>query len=203
MPVAVTAAGVVLAGGASSRMGTDKAFVQIDGRPMVLRVVDALRAAGCDPVTCQGGDADRLAHLGLVVCADDVAAGPARAIASALGGASAGARSTGAPSTLVIAACDLPDLTAQAVGSLLRVSVDRGVVAVAAAGGRRHLVAAWPVAARDAVADAIDRGVRSYGELLAEVAAIDVPVDAATVRNVNRPEDLPGRALGRRYPRCR
>ncbi|MGA1077227.1 MAG: molybdenum cofactor guanylyltransferase, partial [Ilumatobacteraceae bacterium] len=53
--------GVVLAGGASRRMGTDKAFVAVDGRSMVLRVADALVSGGCGPLVCQGGDPRRLA----------------------------------------------------------------------------------------------------------------------------------------------
>ena len=42
--------GIVLAGGAGSRMGADKALVPFRGRPMADWVIDALRAAGCDPV---------------------------------------------------------------------------------------------------------------------------------------------------------
>jgi hypothetical protein len=34
--------GYVLCGGRSTRMGRDKAFVQIEGRPLALRVADAL-----------------------------------------------------------------------------------------------------------------------------------------------------------------
>ena len=38
--------GAVLTGGRSRRMGTDKALVAVEGRPMVVRVAAALRAAG-------------------------------------------------------------------------------------------------------------------------------------------------------------
>ena len=193
--------GVVLAGGASSRMGTDKAFVEIAGRPMVLLVADALRAGGCDPVSCQGGDRERLERLGLAVRADPVEAGrggpgrpgPVRAIAEALTAA--------ATPTVVIAACDLPGLTGEVVAALVRASTEHDAPAVAVADGRRHLLAAWPAAAHTRVADAIAGGIRSYGDVLSHAGAIEVAVDPQVVHNVNRPEELPGRTPGRRYPR--
>lgn len=48
-PVGPTAA-VVLAAGASTRLGTPKQLLELDGRPLVRRAVDAAGAAGCDPV---------------------------------------------------------------------------------------------------------------------------------------------------------
>lgn len=188
-------AGVVLAGGAAARMGTDKALVEVDGVPMVMWVAGALRAGGCDPVWCQGGDARRIAPLGLEVRPDEPTGtptgarpGPVRAIASVLAGAQA--------PMVVIAACDLPRLDGSVVRSLVAACAAHDAVAVAVAAGRRHLVAAWPVAARRDLVAAIGRGVLSYHDVLDELGAVEVPVDADLVHNVNRPGDLPGQ----RYP---
>ena len=80
------AAGAVLAGGASSRMGADKAFIAVGGVPMVLRAVTALRAAGADPVAVVGGDGPRLQGLGLSYISDRYPGeGPLGGIITALG----------------------------------------------------------------------------------------------------------------------
>lgn len=185
-----TPAGVVLAGGASSRMGRDKALVEIDGRPMIVHVAEALSDGGCSPVWCQGGDPVGLGRLGFEVVPDDDTgrpgrSGPIAAIATAL---------ANSPATMVVvAACDLPDLTGDLVRSLVRVSMDSGAVAVATNAGRRHLVAAWPTASLAELVRAIDQGVASYAGALAELGAVDVEVPSGVVRNVNLPSDLPGR----------
>ena len=43
-------AGLLLAAGAGRRFGGPKALAEIDGEPLVLRALKALRAAGCSPV---------------------------------------------------------------------------------------------------------------------------------------------------------
>ena len=54
-------AGLVLAAGGSSRMGSLKVLLPIDGRPMVRYAIDAARAAGLDEVVVVAGrDADRV-----------------------------------------------------------------------------------------------------------------------------------------------
>lgn len=192
-------AGAVLTGGASRRMGTDKAFLEVAGTAMVVRVVRALAAAGCDPVWCQGGDAARLRALGLAAEPDPhPGAGPVPAIAAAI----ATARRYGA-SGLVVAACDLPDLTADAVAALLDAAGGARPAALAV-DGAAELVSWWPAAAE------IPDGVHSFRGLLERLGAALVPARASDVRNVNTPADLerpgesgPGRALGgspgRRY----
>ncbi|MCY4176083.1 MAG: molybdenum cofactor guanylyltransferase [Acidimicrobiaceae bacterium] len=77
--------GAVLAGGASSRMGTDKAFIVVDGEPMVLRAARALQAAGVRRTVVVGGDEPRLKALGLETLADDhPGEGPLGAVLTAL-----------------------------------------------------------------------------------------------------------------------
>ncbi|MCB0967076.1 MAG: NTP transferase domain-containing protein [Ilumatobacter sp.] len=168
-------AGVVLTGGASRRMGVDKAFVAVDGRPMAIAVADALWEAGCHPVECQGGDLAALASLGLTgVADDDPHAGPVAAIRSA-------SRRHGAP--IVVAACDLPQLDAATVTAVLDAGRAADRAAVAVTGDRHHLVVYVPTGMLDD--EPTDRSLR---EAFAD--AVTVQVDAVAVRNVNTTDDL-------------
>lgn len=169
--------GVILTGGESRRMGRDKAFVEVDGRPMVVAVADALWEGGCHPVECQGGDVDLLAELGLPAVADSTpGAGPVAAIADALG------RHDG---PVVVAACDLANLDADTVQRLVSTGDAGGLAAVAASGGHRHLLSYWSPGS-------LDRLERdgSYRDALDAVAAVSVDVDDVAMRNVNGPDDL-------------
>ena len=62
--------GVILAGGRSQRMGSDKADLQLDGKPVLERTRDLMRAAGVDRVLVSGrpqltdGFADLNPHSG-------------------------------------------------------------------------------------------------------------------------------------------
>lgn len=169
-------AGVVLTGGASRRMGTDKAFVVVDGRPMAIAVADALWEAGCQPVECQGGDLAGLASLGLHGFADEYPdGGPADAIRVA---------SARHDAPILVVACDLPDVDAAAVTAVLDAGSEHDRLAVAVADGRPHLLAYVP--AGTIVGPVVGRPLH---EVFAD--AIEVPIDVAAIRNVNAPDDLP------------
>lgn len=67
--------GVVLAGGRSSRMGQDKAFLEYHGKPLVAHMLDVLRSTGVEDVIVSG-------HVEGYDCVVDDApfSGPAAAI---------------------------------------------------------------------------------------------------------------------------
>lgn len=158
-------------------MGIDKAFVVVDGRPMVVVVADALWEAGCHPVECQGGDLDRLAELGLSGAPDAIAgAGPVAAIGEAL---DRFAR------PIVVAACDLGRLDASAVRSVIDAGVEHDLVAVATSDGRRHLLSYWTPSVRDRLPS-----TGPYREALDAVGAVEVPVEGEALDNFNTPDQL-------------
>jgi molybdopterin-guanine dinucleotide biosynthesis protein A len=183
------AAGAVLCGGRSSRMGRDKALVEVAGAPMAARVAAALRAAGCDPVVAVGGDAESLGALDLTVISDDHPGdGPLGGILTAL------ARiPTPVDGTIVVVSCDIPWLTGDIVGALVEARRDHDV-AVARTERREPLCAAWVCPAPAALAASFAAGGRAVHAALDRLDTVDVACDPAALRNVNSPADLPGRA---------
>jgi len=165
-------------------MGLDKAFVEVGGRPMVVRVATALTDAGCSPVVCQGGNHQLTAAFGLEVVPDPIPdAGPVLAIMAAL-------EHHGGP--ILVAACDLADLDQEAARALIeRAGEDPAVlVAVATAETQAHLLSYWRPEALDPLRRLVADGVTAYRVALQRLGACEVPVAPTAVRNINRPEDL-------------
>jgi molybdopterin-guanine dinucleotide biosynthesis protein A len=65
------AGGIILAGGRSRRMGTDKAFIVFDGRLLIERVLDALREV-CGEIVVVADDPMPFARFGVRVVPDSV-----------------------------------------------------------------------------------------------------------------------------------
>lgn len=200
-------AGAVLAGGASRRMGRDKALIEVAGTAMVARVAGVLESAGCGPVVVVGGDEAAIIGLGLPMVADLWAgAGPLGAIITAL---------RWAEGPVVVAACDLPDLSVEAVRAVAGdhpsgggdTSVD---VVVATTGRLEPLLSRWNPSALGVLEERfLRRGERAVHRVLdghghtgsasgpaRELVVRRVPVDPSALRNVNQPGDLADGAPG-------
>jgi nicotine blue oxidoreductase len=191
-------AGLLLAAGAGRRMGRPKALVELAGRPLVRRALDALRDGGCAPlVVVLGAAAEEAAALvpdGVhVVVAPDWAQGMGaslRAGLAALGEPSAGPPPVGALVHLV----DLPGVGAAAIARLAAVATAGPEVLARAAyrGAPGHPVllgrAHWDAVAAAAVGDA---GARAYlagnpALRLVECADIATPDDVDTPGALDR-----------------
>ena len=123
------AAGFVLAGGLSTRMGRDKAMLLFAGRPLVARAVDILRQAGLSASI--SGERDDLAAFAPVVADRVPGQGP-------LGGLCAALESTPAR-WAVFLPVDAPLLPPALVTHLLRFAQSSGAaVTISSVGGFEH-----------------------------------------------------------------
>jgi molybdopterin-guanine dinucleotide biosynthesis protein A len=104
------AAGFVLAGGLSSRMGTDKALVEFEGQPLIGRAIDMLRATGL-PASIAGARSSLEAFAPVV---PDLQSG-----LGPLGGICAALRSTPARHALFLAV-DQPRVPSSLIAYLLQ-----------------------------------------------------------------------------------
>ena len=120
------AAGFILAGGQSSRMGTDKALVEFRGRPLLEHAIETLKAAGL-PVSIAGSQVEarpRLQSYAPVIPDTAVGLGP-------LAGICAGLRSTSAAHAVFLPV-DMPLMPPSLIQYLLwHVRFTRSAVAVA------------------------------------------------------------------------
>jgi molybdopterin-guanine dinucleotide biosynthesis protein A len=177
----MTVAGAVLCGGSSRRMGVDKALLEIGGVAMAERVARVLDAVHCEPVIFVGGDPS-LAELGRRQIADRwPGEGP-------LGGVITALYALADADAVIVAACDLPDLTVDAVEAVLGTALERTEIRVADSGGVEPMLACWPTGLRGEIEQTFVHGTRALHEVVESRIAVHVPVDITAVRNVNRPD---------------
>ena len=183
--------GIVLAGGASRRMGTPKALVEIDGRPLASRVADVVRAAGAEPVVLVGGEPAWGDLVGCEVVADDrPGEGPLAATATAV----TWAARQGAD-LVVVAACDQVGLEPAVIESLLTTlrstspSDAVGALAVTADGVVQPLPSVWRASAGPVI-DALAAAGERRASRLVGLGVVTVPVAAERLADVDTPAEL-------------
>jgi len=182
--------GFVLAGGKSSRMGQDKALMQFEGKPLVLRAAEILRPFVREITLL--APADRYESLGLPVIVDQWPdQGPLAAIGTGLLSSRA--------EWSIFLACDLPLVTRQFIQLLVqRVGATRSdAVVPRTEEGWQPLSAAYHSRCRTAFVRALQEGRRSIIRLLDEVRVEVITRDemagaglsAVELVNVNTPGD--------------
>ncbi len=192
-PIVMNMIGVILAGGLARRMGgQDKAFLMLQGAPLLDRAIVRLGRQVDTLAINSNSDAalfERFA-LPLIPDLDDTRAGP---LAGVLAGLSH-AESAGA-SHIVTVAVDTPFFPDDLISRLCAAAKGQGVpLACAATGERTHPVfGLWPVALRDNLAAALDNGERKVDRWTAQhgcAIATFEPDPFDPFFNVNTPDDL-------------
>ncbi|MEO2085765.1 MAG: molybdenum cofactor guanylyltransferase [Acidimicrobiales bacterium] len=186
-PLHGSVGGAVLAGGSSRRMGRDKAFLKVDGTPLVSSVAGVLDAVVDAGVVVVGGDVDGIRNLGLRNVPDlHPGHGPLGGILTAL------RHFGGHCDHVVVLSCDLPKASEASVGALLDVVDEVPAVIVAVLEGRRQWMhACWPVSALGLLEGAFAAGERAPRRALGDLPVVEVVgLDPLSLRDVDSPEDL-------------
>jgi molybdopterin-guanine dinucleotide biosynthesis protein A len=186
-------AAVVLAGGRSSRFGSDKLAVDVGGRPLVQHAIDAARTV-CDRVVVVGPASAVLPDDVRVVREDPPLSGPYAAVAAGLAALDADV------DVLIVLAGDLVD-PAPVLARLLDALrgprhgadtvVPEAAVAVDSDGRRQPLLAAYRVDPLIAGMAGVDAYGRAAYALLDGLRVVDVIDDVGSSRDVDTPADLP------------
>ena len=177
-------AGFVLAGGRSSRMGRNKALLPFRGRTLVQYVADQVRCAAGDVSLV--GDHTIYSYLGYPVIEDTHPGyGPLSGIHAALHASSA--------EWNLVVACDMPEITADFLKSLLdraeKTAAD-AVIPAGPTGDPEPLCAAYHRRSAATVTDAIERDIH---KVMDGLAAIEIEIwsvsEAKYFHNLNTPQE--------------
>jgi molybdopterin-guanine dinucleotide biosynthesis protein A len=180
----------ILAGGESSRMGRDKALLELDGSPLLVRTARLVESVAGPPTVV--GSPESYRSLGLRVIGDDwPGAGPLGGIATVL-------RASSAPWNLVVA-CDLPYLTRPWLDYLISRALASAADAVLPmnARGAEPLCAMYHKRCEPVIRAALERGTRKITDGLegVQVAYIEgsewkvFDSDGFLFKNMNSLED--------------
>lgn len=183
--------GVIQAGGRSARMGGDpKALLDLGGRRIIERVVDALAPALSDLLVVTNTP-EAYAFLGLPMVADVFAD------AGSLGGIYSGLRAVDGDAAFTVA-CDMPFLRTDVVRLLLARAGEADVVVPRVGGQLETLHAVYGKRCVGPMESRIRAGRLKITGFFEEVRVLEVPeADLARVAdpalvfmNVNTPEEL-------------
>ncbi|MGV9778657.1 nucleotidyltransferase family protein [Streptosporangium sp. NPDC003464] len=192
-------AGLLLAAGSGSRLGTPKALVEFGGERLVDRGVRLLHDGGCHPVVVVLGAATAQVRGAVAVRNPEWRSGMGSSLRVGLDALPDEVRH------VVIALVDQPFVGPEAVRRLIRAARDGASVAVATYGGaprnpvliaREHFAEVAALATGDVGARPF---LRAHPELVAGVpcddagdpADIDTPADLSALRAAGRPAQAP------------
>lgn len=175
----------ILAGGRASRLGgSDKAWHEFEGQPLIERTLAALSRQGVPVIIASGRSRSRHAALTVPVVADlrDGQLGPLAGIEALLAACESRWLLT-VPVDLLCVPADLVKRFAAQAGPKGAFAADDD--------GDQPLIALWPVdAARSVVAESLERGARAVHRVQAELAMARLNFDRYRFGNLNSPGDF-------------
>jgi molybdopterin-guanine dinucleotide biosynthesis protein A len=179
--------GLILAGGRGERMGgADKGWVMVDGRPLIVSVVERFAPQVGQLLISANRNVERYSALGTVV-EDDAADANSERFGGPLIGVLSGLRRA-RTDWVAIVPCDAPNLPGDLVQRLASATLDIGAIAACArvCGQLQPMFAVVKTNTVDQLASAISAGERAMHRWLQslDAAAVDFD-DARAFVNVN------------------
>ena len=154
------ATAIILAGGESCRMGTDKSMLSIKGRSMIETICEQL-SGSFEQILISANEADKFAHLGFEVVTDKIAGhGPLMGIASALEASS--------NELNFVVACDIPKIKLACINQMLTEAVESGADIVVPTTGKDKYEPLFAVYRKSAL-EAINKVLSSGGRKISDV----------------------------------
>jgi len=155
-----SATAIIMAGGGSSRMGTDKSILPIKGQSMIEAICEQLRGS-FDQILISANEVDKFSFLGFEVIPDKVPEqGPLMGIASAL--------EASANELNFVVACDIPKINLACVNRMLTEAVEsQADIIVPATGEEKYepLFAVYRKTALEAINKALSSGKRKITDV--------------------------------------
>lgn len=187
MTIGPSHAGLLLAGGASSRFGASKVDAELAG--LTLGEIALLRlASSCDPIAIAGRVVRAPTDLAEVTDPVDLARGPLSGILAGLEWARGHA-----VEWLAISPCDMPLLPRTIHCDLLTaaLSAQAPIAMAATSAGHNPLCSVWSTTLASAVRERLTVAHPSIWRLAIELGATSLPLgDEMMALNVNTPADL-------------
>jgi molybdopterin-guanine dinucleotide biosynthesis protein A len=192
-------AGLLLAGGRSSRMGGgDKCLRTLAGKPVLARIIDRLISQVSDIVINANGDASRFAAYDLPIVADSIGdfVGPLAGVHAGLEWVKANRPDT---AHVVTVAADTPFFPLDLVSRFcLEARGDLTLLVARSDEGVHPVIGLWPVALAPAIEDFLRRQKRKVGRFVEEQRAVQVYFPKVEIGgrlidpffNINEPEEL-------------
>ena len=181
--------GAVLAGGASKRMGFNKALVEINGEPLISKVANSLNRAGVVNLKIVGGESKAFTLLGHECLADEYPGeGPLGGIITALNHFN----SEGKKHVLIVA-CDLPNISEDLIGKMIEHSLKepKSIVIPLVDGHLQWMHVLWPTSVLPTLLRSFSNGERAPWKASKGLSLLRIEgIDPQILFDVDRPEDL-------------
>jgi molybdopterin-guanine dinucleotide biosynthesis protein A len=173
------ATAIIMAGGSSSRMGTNKSILPLEGKPMIERICERLHGT-FSQILISASNTDKFAFLGHQVVADKMQSqGPLMGIASAL--------EASANEINFVMACDIPYINLSFIRKMLAEAVDVDmVIPVGSDGKYEPLFAVYCKSALAAINDVLASGRRKISDVFSRCRVKYIELgDADWLVNIN------------------